>query len=189
MYRIAVTLWLALALAACVHTPQRTQTHEEAVAADAPLPGWLQDPREAGGFASAQCALRSGNDAIDRALAVAAARQQLSATLQERAATMDSTLQTHGGGKPFAAVSPPLIREAVAAVRPQRSGAFLREGEAVMCALLALPAAGSRLLFDNLIDAATAQVPADTRHQLYRQFLGDSYAPGARAQTAGTLLP
>ncbi|PYE35153.1 LPP20 lipoprotein [Idiomarina fontislapidosi] len=138
-------------------------------------PGWVFNPQSDKGLAASSCVDWSGNMAVDKPQAIAAARADLTQQIQVKASVLDKLynrkVQAEDGssvGATFEQVSKQVASETLVGSTPEEMSMARIDGKKYLCALVVLDE--TRDTFDAIIDASKRTIDPQSKEALYEEF-------------------
>lgn len=186
MKKHLIIIGVCFALAACASQPEQTEEQKSSAQANQQMqsvtgnpqdsaPAWVFLPKSDSGLASSACVDWSGNMAVDRPQAVAAARADMAQQISIKASVLDKLynrkLQAEGKsdvGSTFEQVTKQVSSETLEGSTPEEISLAQIDGKKYLCALVVKE--DTRETFDTLVDESNRQLDPQSKAALYEEF-------------------
>ncbi len=138
-------------------------------------PGWVFTPHSEKGLAASACVDWSGNMAVDKPQAIAAARADLTQQIQVKASVLDKLynrkVQAKEGssvGASFEQVSKQVASETLVGSIPEEMSLARIDGKKYLCSMVVLNE--TRDTFDAIVDASKRTIDPQSKAAMYEEF-------------------
>lgn len=186
MKKHILTMSLCCVLAACASQPKQQKTVESSEQTNKQMqgvtgnaqdtaPAWVFLPKSDNGLASSACVDWSGNMAVDRPQAVAAARADMAQQISIKASVLDKLynrkLQAEGKsdvGSTFEQVTKQVASETLEGSTPENVSLAKIDGKKYLCALVVKK--DTRETFDTLVEESSRDLDPQSKAALYEEF-------------------
>ncbi|MCU7555390.1 hypothetical protein OCL06_12410 [Alteromonas sp. ASW11-19] len=138
-------------------------------------PSWVFAPSSEKGLAASACVDWSGNMAVDKPQALAAARADLTQQIQVKASVLDKLynrkVQAEDGssvGASFEQVSKQVASETLVGSIPEEMSLARIDGKKYLCSMVVLNE--TRDTFDAIVDASNRSIDPQSKAAMYEEF-------------------
>ncbi|WP_417347812.1 hypothetical protein [Ferrimonas sp.] len=171
---LPLSVCLAL-LSGCASTESEPEINKQLNQNDN-VPGWVFNPVEKDGIASATCVPWSGNMQIDRSEALAQARIALAQQLDIRVASIEKILVEKESAveakssSSFEQVSEQLSKAHINGAMVKQVSFATIDSKKQLCALVTIDAASTKQLFDELLEARGTDIEPLEEKEIFERF-------------------